>query len=147
MNIYALAFGLFLAMTVMVIFRSRQLDNSTWAFPIFLATFPAYYWLFALYAFDYTALLYEFIAGSAFLGIAYLAWRIRSFTTWLLLALGYVAHAAYDIYHDALFINSGVPGWWPEFCAAVDVLLGGYIAYLTFLLCNGRLDTRNLHKP
>jgi hypothetical protein len=97
-----------------------------------LATFPLYYWFFAVYASDYTALLNELMASVAFFAIAYVAYRFRSFATLLLLSIGYIVHAAYDVYHDALFVNSGVPIWWPEFCGSVDVLIGGYVAYLAF---------------
>jgi hypothetical protein len=101
---------------------------------MFLATFPIYYWVFAVYASDYTALLYELMASVPFLAIAYVAYRSRSFATLVVLAIGYVAHAAYDLYIDALFFNAGVPTWWPEFCGSVDVVIGGYVAYLAFSL-------------
>lgn len=134
MNIYALAIGLFVAVIVVLRFRARKLERTKWAYPMFLATFPIYYWVFAVYASDYTALLHEIAASAAFLVIAYVAYKFRSFATLLLLAVGYVAHAAYDVYHDSLFSNSGVPTWWPEFCGSVDVLVGGYVAYLAFAL-------------
>lgn len=134
MNIYALAIGALIAVAVVMRFRARRLEKTTWAYPILLATFPVYYWVFAVYAADYTALLNELMAGAAFLAIAYVAFKFKSFATLLLLAIGYVAHAAYDFYHDALFANAGVPAWWPEFCGSVDVLIGGYVAYLAFSL-------------
>lgn len=134
MNIYALTIGIFIAVIVVLRFRARRLEKTQWAYPLLLATFPIYYWVFAVYASDYTALLNELMAGVTFLAIAYVAYRSRSFATLLLLAIGYVAHAAYDFYHDALFVNSGVPTWWPEFCGSVDVLIGGYVAYLAFSL-------------
>jgi hypothetical protein len=134
MNIYALAIGIFTAVIVVLRFRARRLEKTKWAYPIFLATFPVYYWVFAVYASDYSALLNELMASVAFLTTAFVAYKFRSFATLMLLAIGYVAHAAYDFYHDALFINSGVPTWWPEFCGSVDVLIGAYIAYLAFTL-------------
>lgn len=134
MSIYALTIGIFIAVIVVLRFRARRLEKTPWAYPMFLATFPLYYWVFAVYAADYTALLYELMASVAFLAIAYVAYRSRSFATLVLLAIGYVTHAAYDFYHDALFVNSGVPAWWPEFCGSVDALIGSYIAYLAFSL-------------
>ena len=119
---------------VVLRFRARRLEKTKWAYPMFLATFPVYYWFFAAYASDYSALLNELMASTVFLAIAYVTYKFRSFATLLLLAVGYVAHAAYDFYHDALFVNSGVPTWWPEFCGSVDVLIGGYVAYLAFSL-------------
>ncbi len=134
MNIYALVIGIFIAVIVVLRFRIKKLENTKWAYPIFLATFPIYYWFFAVTAADYTALIHEFIASIAFLTIAYVAYRFRSFATLLLLAIGYGAHAAYDVYHDVLFFNAGVPVWWPEFCGSVDTLIGGYVAYRAFAL-------------
>lgn len=134
MNIYALTIGIFIAVIVVLQFRARRLEKTQWAYPMFLATFPVYYWAFAVYASDYAALLNELMTSVAFLAIAYVAYTSRSFTTLLLLAIGYVTHAAYDFYHDALFVNSGVPTWWPAFCGSVDALIGGYIAYLAFSL-------------
>lgn len=134
MNIYALAFGILIAVIVVLRFRSGRLEKTKWAYPMFLATFPVYYWVFAIYASDYPALFNELMASVAFFAIAYVAYKFRSFATLLLLASGYVAHAAYDFYHGAWFTNSGVPAWWPEFCGSVDVLVGVYIAYLAFSL-------------
>jgi hypothetical protein len=59
----------------------------------------------------------------------------------LLLAIGYVMHAAYDFYHSLFFVNAGAPTWWPEFCGSVDVLIGGYVAYLAFSLSREALVT------
>lgn len=134
MNICASAIGVVIAVLVVLRFKARKLEKTTWAYPIFLATFPVYYWTFAVYASDYAALLKEFMVGVAFLVVAYIAYKFKSFATLLLLAVGYVIHAAYDFYHDLFFVNAGVPTWWPEFCGSVDVLIGGYIAYLAFSL-------------
>lgn len=134
MNIWALGIGVLVAAIVVLRFRAQKLESTRWAYPVLLATFPVYYWVFAAYASDYTALLGELIAGVAFLVIAYVAYAFRSFATLLLLSVGYVAHAAYDFSHDALLSNAGVPTWWPEFCGSVDVLLGCYVAWLAFSL-------------
>jgi hypothetical protein len=134
MNIYALAVGAGTAVFVVLLFKAMRLENTRWAYPIFLATFPVYYWIFAVYVSDYAALQKEFMVGVAFLAISYVAYKFKSFGALLLLAIGYVSHAAYDFYHNVFFVNSGAPAWWPEFCGSIDVLLGGYIAYLAFSL-------------
>jgi hypothetical protein len=132
MNIYALAIGIFIAIFVILRFKVRKLERTRWAYPILLATFPIYYWVFALYASDYKAFLNELIAGAVFLILAYAACKFKSFATLLLLAVGYITHAAYDFYHNAFFANAGVPVWWPEFCGTIDILIGSYVLYLTF---------------
>jgi hypothetical protein len=133
MNIYALATGAVIAVVVVLLFKARRLEEARWAYPVLLATFPVNYWVFAIYASDSAALLKEFLVGLAFLAVAYIACKFRSFVTLLLLTAGYVMHAAYDFCHNLFFLNAGAPTWWPEFCGSVDVLIGAYIAYLAFL--------------
>jgi hypothetical protein len=132
LNIYALAVGVVSAVVVVLLFKAWGLETTRWAYPVLLAEFPVNYWIFAIYGSDAAALFKELVVGLAFLAVAYIAYRARSFVTLLLLAFGYVMHAAYDFSHNVLFVNAGTPTWWPEFCASVDVLIGAYIAYLAF---------------
>jgi hypothetical protein len=134
MDLYALGIGVLVAIVVVLGFRAGRLEATRWVYPALLATFPVYYWVFAVYASDYRALPGEIVASVAFLAIAFIAYEFRSFATLLLQSVGYVAHAAYDFHHDALLSNSGVPTWWPEFCGSVDVLLGCYLAWLALAL-------------
>ena len=130
MNIPALAIGVLVSGLVIRWFKSRRLEDSRWGYPALLATFPVYYWVFALLGSDLDALPAEILAGLAFIVIAHVAaWR-RNTATLVLLAIGYLAHAAYDVVHDQWVSNAGVPAWWPEFCGSVDLLLGAYIAVL-----------------
>ena len=46
-----------------------------------------------------------------------------------IIATLWAAHGGYDLYHNYLFINSGVWSWYPIFCAAVDIPLGLYLFY------------------
>lgn len=130
MNIYALAIGATIAFVVVLLFKAWGLESTKWAYPVLLATFPVNYWVFAIYGSDSAALLKELLVGLAFLAVAYTAYKFKSFATLLLLAFGYVMHAAYDVSHNRFFVNAGAPTWWPEFCGSVDVLIGAYIAYL-----------------
>lgn len=132
MNIYALAVGVVSAVVVVLLFKAWGLEKTNWAYPVLLAEFPVNYWIFAIYGSDHAALLNELVVGLAFLAIAFIAYKVKSFVTLLLLAFGYVMHAAYDLSHDFFFVNAGAPMWWPEFCVSVDVVIGAYIAYLAF---------------
>jgi hypothetical protein len=40
------------------------------------------------------------------------------------------AHGVYDFFHGHLFINPGVPVWWPQFCSAFDVVAAAFLAGL-----------------
>lgn len=139
MSLYALAVGIAIAVVVVVLFKAWGLEGTRWAYPLLLAEFPVNYWIFAVYGADRAALLNEFLVGAAYLAVAYVAYRFRSFVTLLLLAAGYVMHAAYDFSHNLFFMNAGTPIWWPEFCASIDVLIGAYIAVLALLLRRQRV--------
>ena len=132
MNIFALTTGAAIAVALVLLFRAWGLEDTKWAYPVLLAEFPVNYWIFAIYGSDIAALLKELLVGLAFLAVAYIAYKFKSFVTLLLLAAGYVLHAAYDSYHNLFFVNAGAPTWWPEFCGSVDVLVGAYVAYLAF---------------
>lgn len=127
MNLYALAVGTAVAILVVVLFRKTNLEKQNWVYPLLLSTFPVYYLVFAVYGSDYTALQSELLAGVLFFALSYWAYRLRSFTALFVLAIGYIGHALYDVVHNALFVNSGAPVWWPEFCGSVDLLIGIYL--------------------
>lgn len=130
MNLFALFFGFIIAFYVVIRFRITSLEKKKWVYPVVLATFPVYYWIFAVYASDYSALINELAIGVGFLVIAFIAYMLKSYIGLLFLAFGYIAHAVYDVVHNSLFYNSGTPLWWPEFCGAVDILIGLYLVYM-----------------
>jgi len=134
MNIVAIAVGVGSAVVAVLLFRAWGIETTKWAYPGLLAEFPVNYWAFAIYGSDSAALPKEILASAVFLAVAYIAYRFKSFVTLVLLAAGYVLHAAYDCYHDLFFVNAGAPKWWPEFCGSADILLGAYVAYLAFSL-------------
>ncbi len=105
-------------------------ERNKLVYPLFLSTFPVYYWIFEIYAADHDALLKEVLIGVLFIGFALVAYTLKRKTSLVLLAVGYIGHAAYDVIHDSLFINSGTPMWWPELCGSVDAFIGMYLLYL-----------------
>lgn len=132
MNLYALVAGIFLGVFVVLRFKKTRLERKPSAYPLLLATFPAYYCVFAIYASDYDALAMEFLVGITFLLIAYTAYKLNNLVGLLILATGYIIHAVYDVIHESIFSNAGTPLWWPEFCGAVDFLIGVYLLYFAF---------------
>jgi len=87
-----------------------------------LIVIAAYYVLFAVMGGSNNALLLETLAGTLFVAVA--VWGFKS-SLWLVVA-ALALHGFFDIGHDAVIANPGVPGWWPEFCLTADVawLLG-----------------------
>ncbi len=136
MNIYALVFGIITAILIIWRFKKSRLERARLPYPLLLASFPLYYFVFALYAGDYTALLKELGIGIIFFTIAALAIKASRKTSSLFIAAGCIAHGIYDAYHDVLFINNGTPSWWLEFCGSIDILLGIYLIYFAMTVRN-----------
>jgi hypothetical protein len=134
MNLIALVTGLVLAAYAIFRFRVTRLEKKRWLYSLLLATFPFYYFAFAIYANDHDALIQELYVGLAFLAFAFIAYKLRSTIGVAMLAAVYIGHAVYDVVHNRMFINEGTPVWWPEFCGAVDGLMGLYLVYLAVSL-------------
>lgn len=130
MNIFALSVGLVIVVCIIVKFKKSGYETGSIAYPILLATFPAYYWLFALFEQNVEALLYELIAGVFFLTLAALAYKRRSALSLIFLSIGFIGHGVYDILHKELYDASVAPNWWPEFCGSIDIILGAYIVWI-----------------
>ena len=131
MSIYAVLTGLSVAVLVVYLGNKWKLERKPWMYPLLLASFPVYYWVFGLYAMDYDAFIQEFLIGLAFLAWALLAFRLSTITGGLVLAMGFIAHGLYDIVHNSFFINDGAPIWWAEFCGVIDVFIGCYLVYFS----------------
>ena len=129
MNIYALITGLVIVTYIIIRFRKTKLDRTKCAYPLLLASFPVYYFAFALYANDYPALGKEVLIGIIFFVIAYIAYRSNRKIAAIIIGSGSFLHALYDAYHDLLFINTGTPAWWLEFCGSIDLILAIYLFY------------------
>ncbi len=127
MNLYALLIGVATAILTVILFRVTKLDNRKWVYPLLLATFPMYYFSFAVYGADYAALRNEILVGLLFFSLAFIGFKSKSSGALFVLSAGYIGHAAYDFSHNLFFLNSGAPLWWPEFCASVDLLIGIYL--------------------
>ena len=140
-NYLAVVFGITVGLYIIIQFKKTGLEKKHWVYPALLATFPVYYWLFAISASDYAALEKEAVIGFLFVALALIAYKIESFAGLLLLGMGYVCHAIYDVGHNQAFVNQGTPLWWPEFCGAVDLLVSLYIFY--YALSSNGCQTKN----
>ncbi|MEP4485618.1 MAG: hypothetical protein ABJ013_08325 [Halioglobus sp.] len=107
--------------------QKRGFDD--WAWPLFLASLPIWYMLFGVLALDGKAIALELLVGLPYLITAYVTWRMRSNVTLIVLGIAWLSHGFYDYYHDVFFVNPGVFGWYPAFCAVVDMAVGSYLLY------------------
>ncbi len=49
----------------------------------------------------------------------------------VLVGVGILLHGVFDFLRPMFISNSGVPTWWPGFCAGVDILLGAWVIWLS----------------
>lgn len=130
MNLAALTIGIAIAIGTVWSCRDLSRERKGFVYALLLASFPLYYFVFAIFADDYSALANELIVGLLFFISAFIGYKSKSVFGTLVLAFGFIGHAFYDVAHNRLFINAGAPLWWPEFCGAVDGLMGLYLLYL-----------------
>lgn len=133
MNSLALVVGILIAIFIIVRLHQKKERPSLYFFPILLATFPAYYWVFAIYQNDYQALFHEMLIGLLFIGVAGIAYFLSSVRSLVFLAVGFIAHGIYDVLHHVIWQVSVAPIWWPEFCGVIDIMLGAYSLWLAKL--------------
>ena len=101
-------------------------DRERVFYPMLLMVIATYYLLFAVMAKSPRALTVECVVAGAFLIVAATGFRMN---LWLVVAaLG--AHGVFDVIHERVIQNPGVPLWWPGFCLAFDIAAALFLAVL-----------------
>ena len=116
--------GLILSFAVAVFAAVVGLDRDRAFYPTVLIVIASYYVLFAVMAASGPALATEIAVACGFTLIAILGFQRN---LWLVTA-ALIGHGVFDFVHHWLIENHGVPQWWPGFCLAFDVTLGGWLA-------------------
>ena len=128
----ALLVGTLLAFAVGLMATAVGLDRDRAFYPTVTIVIAFLYALFAVMGASTQALLLELLAGSVFLAVAIAGFRS---SLWAV-AVALAAHGLFDLAHERVISNPGVPPWWPAFCLAYDLTAA---AYLAWLLKAGRL--------
>jgi hypothetical protein len=128
----ATVIGALLALAVGLFATGVGLDRDRAFYPVVIIVIALLYALFAVMGGSTHALALEALAGAVFVAAAVAGFR-RSL--WIA-AAALAAHGVFDFVHAFVISNPGVPGWWPEFCLAYDVVAA---AYLAWLLKSGRV--------
>lgn len=118
--------GLFLALAVSASSTLIGFDRDRALYPAIMIVIASYYCLFAVMGGSGQALLFEFLAAAAFVGVSVIGFRRN---LWLV-AGALFAHGVFDLFHGHIVANPGVPGWWPMFCLTYDVVAAAYLAWL-----------------
>lgn len=98
-------------------------------YSISLIVLPVIYGLFAFYAGDHDVGLKELIIGIPFIVAGLLLTLSNTLQAMMVVGALWILHALYDVVHEWFFINSAAPGWYPTFCASVDVIIGVYVIW------------------
>jgi hypothetical protein len=126
---------------VLTILVARAIRGQRWLYSIGLLTLPGLYALFALLVGEQAVAVRELIYGIPFLvaGVVFALVSVRHSA--LVVGALWILHGLYDLIHGRLITNAGVPGWYPVWCFSVDIVVGGYLLWLS-----GRLFNANLHE-
>jgi hypothetical protein len=118
--------GMFLSLAVVALAATMGMDRDRAFYPTVLIVVASYYVLFAAMGASGRTIVVEIVVASGFLMFAIVGYKI---SLWLV-AIGLVGHGVFDIFHHLVIENPGMPHWWPGFCMACDVVLGGFLMVL-----------------
>ena len=118
--------GIGLALAILLLVRLVGLDRDRGFYPTVMIVIALLYGLFAVMGGSMRALGLESVAMAGFIFVTILGFKRNLW--WVVGAL--FAHGVYDFFHHHLFINPGVPAWWPQFCSAFDVVAAAFLAGL-----------------
>ena len=119
--------GLVLAVGIAALARSTRFDEDRSFYSTILLIIASYYVLFAVLGGSRHALGWELVIAVVFSTVAIIGALVLP----ALVGIGIIAHGLFDLVHDVLITNSGVPTWWPSFCGSVDVLRGLWVLLST----------------
>lgn len=133
MTVLAVLAGLLTAAAIVVLARRLRAEPGLYALglvalPLFYAGFAALGDAPAVVAAELQAGIPYFVAG----GLLMASGRRHPRATLAVTGLLWLLHGGYDLVHPQLFLNPGVPAWYPPYCAGVDVALGLYLPLLAF---------------
>lgn len=122
----AFASGIILPIVVGVYAMLIGLDKDRAFYPTVMCVIACIYVLFAAMSGDLRTLIPESLIAVVFLIAATIGFTRNLW--WVVLALA--AHGTLDVFHGSIISNSGVPLWWPAFCATYDIVAAGFLAWL-----------------
>jgi len=121
-----LVVGVLLAIAIAALAKFTRFDEDRSFYSTVLVIIASYYVLFAVLSGSSHALIWELAIAIAFSTVAILGALFLP----TLVGMGIVAHGLFDLVHDSVIENAGVPAWWPIFCGSIDVVLGLWVIIL-----------------
>lgn len=117
--------GISLAIAIAAFAKRFDLEKEKFFYPLILVAIALIYLVFG--AFDGRAAVFTIEAIYACLFI--LAAMAAAWKWPLIAGVAILLHGLFDLAHHLLLENTGVPDWYPGFCAAVDIPLGAFIIF------------------
>ena len=118
--------GVLLAIAIAALAKFTRFDEERSFYSTVLVIIASYYVLFAVLGGSNHALVWELVIAIAFSTVAI----IGALFLPTLVGAGIMAHGLFDLVHDMIIENPGVPTWWPTFCGSIDVFLGLWVILL-----------------
>ena len=122
----AFLIGALLALAIGLFATVVGLDRDRAFYPTVMIVIALLYVLFAAMGATTHVLVLESLVGACFIGLAVFGFRS---SLWVV-ALALAAHGVFDLFHDGVISNPGVPPWWRDFCLTYDVAAAGYLAWI-----------------
>lgn len=127
------------AVGVLTIVLARMIHGQRWLYSLGLLTLPSLYAFFALQAGEQAVGVKEMIYGVPFVVVGLVFAFVSVRQSAVVVGAFWILHGLYDLTHSQFFTNAGVPGWYPVFCFAVDVVIGAYLLWLSRRIPNANL--------
>jgi len=132
--------GIALALVVSCFARWTGLQRDRAFYPTMVIVVASYYVLFAAMGGSGYVLVMESIFMAGFVLAAVIGFKLNR---WLVVAcLG--AHGLFEMLHDLVVANPGVPEWWPGFCLTFDI---GAAIFLAGIELKGTSTAVRLIRP
>jgi len=119
------------AVGVLTIASARFFRGERWLYSLGLLTLPSIYAFFALQAGEQAVGMKEMLYGVPYVvaGLVFAFVSVRRSA--VVVGVFWLLHGLYDLVHNQLITNTGVPGWYPVFCFVVDAVIGLYLLWLS----------------
>lgn len=124
--------GIAIGLMIAILGRAMRFDEDASFYPVILIVIAFYYVLFSILDGGTNIVIFELLIALAFTTLAFIGPKKSVY----IVPAGIIFHGIYDVFHDAIFINKGVPLWWPAFCAAVDISIGFLVIYFAIKRSN-----------
>jgi len=127
------------AVGILTIVCARIIRGQRWLYSIGLLTLPGLYAFFALQAGEHAVGIKEMIYGIPYVVVGLVLAFVSVRQSAVVVGAFWMLHGLYDLTHSRFITNAGVPGWYPIFCFSVDVVIGGYLLWLSRRISNANL--------